>query len=112
MATPINYTGTLTPFNNTYRLGGGGGVLNMNTNLADGTPARSLVVGVGGGITGTVILSGTNSYTGGTTVYTGGTLQVNASSSLGGNVSGNNVTVQNNGVLNLAVAGNIGTNNC
>ncbi len=103
------YTGTLAPFNSTYRLGGAGGTLNMNTNLADGTPARSLVVGGGGGTTGTVILAGTNTYSGGTTIVSG-TLQVNSGSTLGGNVAGNNVIVQNTGVLSLLAEGNLGSN--
>jgi autotransporter-associated beta strand protein len=77
----VTYTGTLTPVNNIYRLGGGGGTLTVNSNLVDGS-SRSLVVG-GGGSGGTVVLAGTgNTYSGGTTV-SAGTLQLGNASALG-----------------------------
>ena len=59
----LTYSGTLTPYANTFRLGGAWGTLNVTSALADGTPARSLIVN-GGGSGGTVILaSGANTYT-------------------------------------------------
>jgi fibronectin-binding autotransporter adhesin len=64
------YSGTLTPSGSTYRLGGGGGTLDVTSNL---TGADSLLVGSTG--PGTVVLSGTNTYGGGTTVASG-TLEV------------------------------------
>jgi autotransporter-associated beta strand protein len=77
----VTYTGTLTPVNNIYRLGGGGGTLTVNSNLVDGS-SRSLVVG-GGGSGGIVVLAGTgNTYSGGTTV-SAGTLRLGNASALG-----------------------------
>jgi len=77
----VTYTGTLTPVNNIYRLGGGGGTLTVNSNLVDGS-VRSLVVD-GGGSGGTVVLAGTgNTYSGGTTV-SAGTLRLGNASALG-----------------------------
>jgi autotransporter-associated beta strand protein len=64
------YSGALTPSNSTYRLGGGGGTLDVTSNLSG---ADGLVVGSTG--PGTVVLSGTNTFSGGTTV-TSGTLEV------------------------------------
>ena len=64
------YSGTLTPSGSTYRLGGGGGTLDVASNL---TGANSLLVGSTG--PGTVALSGSNTYTGGT-VVSSGTLDV------------------------------------
>jgi autotransporter-associated beta strand protein len=64
--TNITYSGSLTPGNATYQLGGGGGTLNIAGNNAL-TGANALVVG--GGSAGKVVLSGnSNDYTGGTTL--------------------------------------------
>jgi fibronectin-binding autotransporter adhesin len=68
------YSGVLTPAGSTYYLGGGGGTLTFTPNL---TGARSLVVDN----PGTVVLSGSNTYSGGTTV-TNGTLKIVNPSSL------------------------------
>ena len=74
------YSGVLTPAGSTYYLGGGGGKLTFTPNL---TGARSLVVDN----PGTVVLSGSNTYTGGTTVN-GGTLKILSPSSIpGGNLN-------------------------
>ncbi len=74
------YSGVLTPSGTTYYLGGGGGKLTFTPNL---TGARSLVVGG----PGTVVLTGSNTYTGSTTVN-GGTLKVSSPSSIpGGNLN-------------------------
>jgi autotransporter-associated beta strand protein len=74
VAAGATYSGVLTPSGSTYRLGGGGGTLSVTSNLIDqNLIPRSLVVGSGG--TGTVVLSGSNTYSGGTTI-TAGTLQV------------------------------------
>ncbi len=70
--TTTQYTGTITPGNNTYRLGGGGGILQLpNANQLTG--ARSLVVQNGldfGPIQqiGMVRLTATNNYTGTTSI--------------------------------------------
>ena len=61
------YSGTLTPTNNLYRLGGGGGTLVMANGLS--VSAGSLLVN------GNVTLLGASSYSGRTTI-TAGTLQV------------------------------------
>ncbi len=91
------YSGTLTPFGTTYRLGGGGGTLTVTNGLS--VVADSLVVGgngAGQGVTGpgtvntassagvvnnagTVILAGGSAFTGGITIQSGSTLQGNAS---------------------------------
>ncbi|MCX7009233.1 MAG: autotransporter-associated beta strand repeat-containing protein, partial [Kiritimatiellaeota bacterium] len=91
-------SGTITPANNTYRLGGGGGTLvltNVNA-LTDDVSTRSLVIGGGAG---TVRLAASNSYTGITTINTG-TLVVADNNALGGTNGG---TVVNSGAtLQLA----------
>ena len=67
------YSGTLTPANNTYRLGGGGGTITITNPLIDnGATSRSLVVG------GNVTLTGANSY-GGRTVVAAGNVELGAS---------------------------------
>ncbi|MDC0935583.1 autotransporter-associated beta strand repeat-containing protein [Pirellulales bacterium] len=61
--TGLTYTGTITPANSTYGLGGGAGTLTLpNAQL---TGANSLEVRNGGGVE----LLGDNSYTGSTTVF-------------------------------------------
>ena len=103
----VEYTGTITPFNNIYKLGGGGGTLTFTSNLVDfGATKRSLVAG-GPGLSGTVALNSPgNTYSGGTSVESG-ILQVNAISNLGANVLGNDVVV-NGGSLTLTDPGNLG----
>lgn len=62
--TGLTYTGTITPADSTYKLGGGTGTLTLPD--AQLTGANSLVVKNGG----TVQLMGANTYTGSTTVIT------------------------------------------
>jgi autotransporter-associated beta strand protein len=82
----VNYTGTLTSNAGVYRLGGGGGTLNMaNENAVTGTGA-SLVV-CGGGTGGTVVLPVANDYDGTTTV-SAGTLVIGNGNSLGTTAGG------------------------
>ncbi|MGO9111564.1 MAG: autotransporter-associated beta strand repeat-containing protein [Thermoguttaceae bacterium] len=69
-AAGATYSGVLTPSGSTFNFGGGGGELSVTSNL---TGPNSLVVGSSG--PGTVVLSGTNTYSDGTTV-TSGTLEV------------------------------------
>jgi autotransporter-associated beta strand protein len=104
----VLYSGNITPFNNIYRLGGGGGTFEISSNLVNnGSTSRSLLIG-GNGAVGYVVISGTgNSYTGGTTV-TAGTLTVGAASSLGANSAGNDVTIGTAGVLSLGASSTIG----
>ena len=65
-----SYTGVLTPFATTYRLGGGNGTLTL-PNLNALTGLRDLrVTGAGSA----VALTNTNDYTGTTTIASGGTL--------------------------------------
>jgi autotransporter-associated beta strand protein len=72
----LNYTGTLTPFGTTYRIGGGGGTLIMvNTNALTGA-GMNVVSGMGNG--GTVILASSNDASGQATVVAGTTLQLGA----------------------------------
>jgi autotransporter-associated beta strand protein len=80
--TTVNYGGTITPANNTYRLGGGGGTLLITNQLAL-TGSREVVINNLGG-NGTVTLSGSNDYTGLTTIinsYTGSGAPANISNS-------------------------------
>jgi fibronectin-binding autotransporter adhesin len=96
------YTGTLTPANNVYRLGGGAGVLTLpNTNAITGF--SGLVVGGAGG--GTVVLGGTNDFTGGTTLSNGNTLSVSNPASLGAaGILFNNGTLQITGTTAFSSA--------
>ena len=88
----VEYSGVLTPEDDTYRLGGGGGTLTVSGNLPDESNVpRSLVV------TGNVTLFRSNDYTGGT-VIDGGTLKVGSTSALGAATGG--LTV-NGGTLDL-----------
>lgn len=74
----VTYTGTLTPNGTTYRLGGGGGTLTYGQQI---TGANALTVN-GGGLAGTVFLTGANTLSGVVTVE-GGTLKVGSASALG-----------------------------
>ena len=65
------YGGSLTTSATTYYLGGGGGTLTFTPTLSG---ANSLVIG-NGGLTGTVVLTASNTYTG-TTTLSGGTVNL------------------------------------
>jgi autotransporter-associated beta strand protein len=78
VATAMTYTGTLTPYASAYRVGGGTATLTIGSNLGDSGGATSLTK-VG---TDTVILSGTNGFTGATRVLSG-TLQYNSLAAIG-----------------------------
>ncbi len=71
------FSGALTPYGATYRLGGGGGALNY----ANAIGAGSLVVGAVGG-SGTVILTNVNTFAGGT-LFNSGALNINSDAALG-----------------------------
>ena len=78
----VTYTGTLTPFTaGAYQLGGGGGTLSFNQAIGG-----SSSVSIGGGASGTVILGGANSYSGGTTI-SGGVLEFASATALPGSGS-------------------------
>src|SRR5262249_4854481 len=71
----VTYTGVITPASSTYRLGGGGGTLQVNSAISGA--GNSLVVGNGTNANGTVILANSaNTYDGTTTIANGATLQV------------------------------------
>ncbi len=93
------YSGALTPAGGTYRLGGGGATLTLNT-VNQLNSGNSLVVGATGATssTGTVALTASNNFTGGTTINSG-TLQINADNVLGAAPSPSPVT-------NITFAGN------
>jgi autotransporter-associated beta strand protein len=93
VGTTVNYTGTITPASGVYRVGGGGGTLNLNNTNAI-TGGNSLVAGNGGG--GTVVLAQSNDYSGTTTVAAG-TLQVGTGSTTGSIVNTSSVVA--NGTL-------------
>lgn len=92
----VTYSGLLTPAGTTYRLGGGGAQLTVSANNAL-TGASSLVVSG----PGTVVLSGTNNFTGAVTINPGVVLQ--ASLANGGTTSG--IGASSNAPANLVIAG-------
>lgn len=93
----VNYSGTITPADSTYRLGAGGTGSTLNLNTANQlTGARNLVVG-NGTIGAAVLLSMANNYTGGTTVNSGAQLNIANSGSLGSGA----VSVLSGGALRL-----------
>ncbi len=65
-------TGTITPRNNVYRFGNGGGNLEVQSNLGDGSMTRSLDVDSGYAQPLTLRLTGTNTFTGGGWIYGSG----------------------------------------
>lgn len=93
----VNYSGTITTADSTYRLGAGGTGTTLNLNTTNQlTGARNLVVG-NGTASGAVLLSMANDYTGGTTVNNGAQLNVANNGALG---SGG-VSVVSGGALRL-----------
>ena len=95
----VTYSGTLTPSGTTYNLGGGGGTLTFTRAM---TGARSLDVSG----PGFVVLTGSNSYTGGTTVASG-ILQFNGNATV---PSGSgNVAIQSGAAVALAQTGTYST---
>ena len=96
------YSGAMTPAaDNAYRFGGGNGYsLTVSSNLSGA--GNKLDVGLGGttSTNGAVVLTGTNTYTGGTTVG-GGTLLFNAAGAL---PSSGAVTVNSGGTVAASTA--------
>ncbi len=92
----VLYTGTHTPFTNTYRLGAATNSTFIFTPLIGG--ATNLFVG---GSSGTVVLTASNTYTGATTLNTGTLLLSN-----GNNRLPITTTVNFNGNATLALGGN------
>jgi len=100
----VTYTGTLTPNETTYRLGGGGGTLTMDGNNGI-TGANALTV-VG---PGTVVLSAANDHTLGTTLNADGTLLIGDAGALGSGaltIAGGAVGASGTAVTTNAVAAN------
>lgn len=103
----VSYSGVLTPAANTYRLGGGGGTLTVSSNLLEtATPGTALVVGPVGN-SGTVILTGNNTFTGNTTINAGSTLQVGAGGTAGNIAIAAGNTITNNGSLVINRSDNV-----
>jgi autotransporter-associated beta strand protein len=98
---PMEYSGTLTPASDAYRLGakGSNGLLAMvGTNKLTG--ARGLIVGATGANGIRVMLAGDNNYTGDTVINTGAKLTL-----------GNNLALQNSALDRGGAGGNFALNN-
>lgn len=67
------YTGTITPYANTFRIGGGSGSLTVINSALTGA-GRSLEVGIQGVTAGNVTLGGSNTYDGATKILGAATL--------------------------------------
>jgi len=84
-ATSAILTGTITPYGTTYLFGGGGGMLEIASNLTDytgdGTVTRSVSLVSPQGEALTLILAGANTYSGGTTIM-GSVLRIANASAL------------------------------
>ena len=104
VAVPVVYSGTLTPHANIYRLGGGGGVLQVSSAL---TGARDLTISRNGTVAGTIILSAANTYTGPTRLQAG-TLLVNSSIGTGLVTVSNTTTFGGTGTVGGTVEVRIG----
>jgi autotransporter-associated beta strand protein len=100
----ISGTTTITPQDDTFRFGGGGGVLTVGSVLADGGAGRGLNMGTSGSLAaGTVLLTGSSTYSG-DTVITAGTVRLGVDGGLpSGSGKGNLVfdTPANAAVLDL-----------
>jgi autotransporter-associated beta strand protein len=92
----FSYSGNLTPFGTTYRLGGGGGTLTVTSNLTGA--GNSLVVSGPGTV---VLSSAANSFAGSVTVSSG-TLQVNSAGAF--NNIARNVAVNTGGTITFSAA--------
>jgi autotransporter-associated beta strand protein len=97
----VTYTGTITPANNNYRLGGGGTLTLPNANQLTG--ARSVTFTNGGA----VALANSNDYSLGSTVEFGTT--VIASNSTGSATGSGDITM-NNGTLASGAVGSVAGN--
>ena len=87
-ATSGTLSGTFTPQNTTYHVGGGGGTLTVISNLADAGGPTALEMNTSGGLPGgIVVLAGSNTFSGGTQINVG-ELSVSADAYLGNNSSG------------------------
>jgi len=102
----VTNTGTLTPANGTYRLGGAGGTLTLTAANAL-TGGNGLLVGAEGQDGSVVLLSGANNYTGGTTV-SNDILNISNAGSLGSGsalvTSGGELAVSKTMTLNTPIA--------
>ena len=93
---------------------GSTGVLSGSRVNATGASTISAILGGSGSLNKFVSATSTsltkaNTYSGGTNVYSG-TLAVGASGTLGQNVSGNGININEQGILTLAAVGNSGSN--
>ncbi|MDB5325597.1 MAG: autotransporter-associated beta strand repeat family protein [Phycisphaerales bacterium] len=100
VSTGANYAGTITPAASTYRLGGGGTLTLTNPSSNQLTGGNAVVANNGG----TVVLQGTNNYTGSTSI--GGTY-INPSQELlrlgqTTSVITNNVTLRANSTVSVS----------
>lgn len=104
----VTYTGALTPANNTYRLGGGGGTLNFTPVISGNA---SVQIGNNLGLTfvlaqnGTVVLGPSNTYTGTTTVSGFGTPMVLEATALANGNLLSSIGESSNAATNLVLNG-------
>ncbi len=104
--TPWTYSGVLTNFGSTYRLGGGGGTLVITNNLTPG-PGTNLVA-FGNGGQGTLILTGTNTWT--STTVSGGVVRYGSTNAMGLNVTvASGGAIANNGALDTNLFAQLNT---
>ena len=99
----IPTTVSITPAGTTYRLGGGGGTLNVSRVLADGSGGvvRSVDVGTSGGLSaGIVMLNGSNTYSGDTAVNAG-TLKIRTSAAIPNGPNKGNLIIAGGAKLDL-----------
>jgi autotransporter-associated beta strand protein len=95
-ATAWTNSGVFTNFGSTYRLGGGGGTLVLTNSMLVGTGTNLVAFGNGG--FGTLILTGSNTWSG--TTVNGGVVQYGSTNAMGALVTVNTGgAVANNGAL-------------
>jgi autotransporter-associated beta strand protein len=92
--------GAITPQGTSYNFGGGGGVLKVGSNLVDGSGARGLSLQSSAEAPLSLMLTGSNNYSGGTTVDT----SILRFSNAGALPSSGQITINNRGYVGFDYA--------